>query len=437
MTASSVTAGETRAPRIAFWRACATTGLGLVAAVLTLAAAPPPDPLQRALRGHMADPAQMAPRYLVKPPTGQGRDLRAPAGAPAGAGLTVPYWSTTIKSPLDGVTYNVSMVGSSPYASPPVNTNVTYVPIVVRLHYPKNLANGVAVVFDPSRTGNCDTSTPQGRFFNSPLFQPNTFISNGVNVTAGMTGGAQLESAFQRANFWSAVHGTKYGVTLVKSQPAAIVVDYTASFADDSVVGVSSQCVSGKINPLGLMDINEYDALVQTLAAKYATPTQVPVVLAYNVVLVDYPGGLGNCCIIGYHNAIPVTGGTQLYAVGTYVDPGIFNGISDIGAWSHELGELIDDPFVQSIAGVPGGFTNDLTPSWGHLGQVSGCQNNLEDGDPLTGTQYAVTGVGQFVYHYQDLAFVDWFYRTPSRSTGGAGSFKDNLAGGGQPALCS
>jgi len=428
---------ETTGVRLAsIWRACAASALGLVAAGLTLAAAPA-DPLQRALQGHMADPAQMTPRYLVKPPSSSLQAASSALAGASGVGMTVPYWSTTIRSPLDGLTYNVSMVGSSPYSPPLVNTKVTYVPIAVRLHYPASLANGVAVVFDPTRLANCDTRSAGTRFFVSPMFQPATFISNGVNVSAGVSGGTQLESAFQRANFWNAVHGSQYGVTLVPSRTGMFVVDYTVSFPDDSVVGVSSQCVAGKVNPLGLMDINEYDSLVQSLAAKYATPTQIPVVLAYNVVLVNPPGGLSNCCIIGYHNAVPVVGGTQLYAVGTYVDPGIFSGLSDIGAWSHELGELIDDPFVQSIATAPGGITNDLTPSWGHLGQVSGCQNNLEVGDPLTGTQYSVTGNGGFVYHYQDLAFHDWFYRTPSTSTGGAGSFKDNLAGGGQPALCS
>ena len=68
---------------------------------------------------------------------------------------------------------------------------------------------------------------------------------------------------------------------------------------------------------------------------------------------------------------------------------------------------------------------------------------NLETGDPLTPEQagsfvnYPVTGVSGFVYHYQDLAFHDWFYRTPSGSTGGKGSSVGNLAGGGQPTICS
>ena len=97
---------------------------------------------------------------------------------------------------------------------------------------------------------------------------------------------------------------------------------------------------------------------------------------------------------------------------------------ADVTVWSHEMAELFDDPFVQSISAVPGGVNNALTPAWGNTGQVTGCQNNLEDGDPLTPDQggnypnYAVTGIGGYTYHYQDLAFHDWFYRTASTSTG-------------------
>ena len=71
-----------------------------------------------------------------------------------------------------------------------------------------------------------------------------------------------------------------------------------------------------------------------------------------------------------------------------------------------------------------------------------GCQNNLEAGAPLTPDQagnfpnFGVRGLGGYIYHYQDLPFHDWFYRTPSTSTGGSGSFQGLLAGGGQPTIC-
>ena len=59
----------------------------------------------------------------------------------------------------------------------------------------------------------------------------------------------------------------------------------------------------------------------------------------------------------------------------------------------------MDDPFG----------TNPTAP-WGHIGQVSGCQNNLEVGDPLSGTVFKVPFNG-FNYHLQELAFFSWFFR--------------------------
>jgi hypothetical protein len=393
----------------------------------------------------MVNPASLKGRFLSKPPRVNGA-LRAQARSlalnPITTNVTVPYWTTNITSPLDGKTYYVSMVGSSPYAAVPANTKVTYIPIAIRIHL-----HGFTI--DPTATSHCDTQSAATRFFNSPIFVANNFTSNGVNVTA--PGGSQLISAFQRANFWKAVKGTNYGVTLVPSRATTIVVDWSPTGVHDTVVGVSDNC--GHVQPVPLVEINEFDNELQAIAAAYATPNQIPVSLALDTAI--YVGTTNNCCVLGYHNAIPVSGGTQLYAVGAYFDTIHAFGpdFADVTIWSHELGELVDDPFVQSIPNIPGGVNNDVTPNWGNTGQVFGCQGdtnnppaylaNLETGDPLTPDQlggfhnYPVVGVGGFVYHFQDLAFHDWFYRTtPSGSTGGLGSFEGNL-GAGQPNICS
>jgi hypothetical protein len=382
------------------------------------------------LAQHMVNVRTWRPRFLTKPPAVNGA-LRARAFIGAPGGVTVPYWTTQITSPLDKHTYTVSMVGSSPYALHPANTNITYVPVVIRIHLK-------GFVIDPTQISHCDTQSAANRFFHSPLFVPNTFVSNGVNVS-NVQGGTQLISAFQRANFWNAVKNTSYGVTLVPSQQNPIVVDWSPTNPSDFVGGVHDNC--GHTSPVPFVEINEFDAELQAIAATYATPRQIPVSLALNTAI--YIGTTDQCCVLGYHNAVPVEGGTQLYAVGAYFDTINAFGphFADTTIWSHELAELTDDPFVQSIPTVPGGYNNDLTPAWGNTGQVYGCQNNLEAGDPLTPDQngnypnYAVTGVGGFVYHYQDLPFHDWFYRTPSSSTGGRGSFVGNF-GAGQPTIC-
>ena len=84
---------------------------------------------------------------------------------------------------------------------------------------------------------------------------------------------------------------------------------------------------------------------------------------------------------------------------------------------SHEVGEWQNDP-----------DTINPTPAWGHIGQVSGCQSNLEVGDPLSGTTFN-DALGGFTYHPQELAFFSWFYhQKPSLGVNGwysdQGTFK-------------
>ena len=118
----------------------------------------------------------------------------------------------------------------------------------------------------------------------------------------------------------------------------------------------------------------------------------------------------GSCCILGYHGS---TAGNQTYTIAAYNDPGVFSvPIQDIHALSHEVGEWMDDP-----------FGNNIVPTWGNVGQVSGCQNNLEDGDPVTGTAFAATLNG-FTYHPEDLVFFSWFARQrPSIAVNGQYTF--------------
>jgi hypothetical protein len=76
---------------------------------------------------------------------------------------------------------------------------------------------------------------------------------------------------------------------------------------------------------------------------------------------------------------------------------------------SHEFMEWINDP-----SGV------NLTPQWGNIGQVNGCQNNLEVGDPLSGTLMpAVAMPNGFTYHAQEQAYFSWFLGGASYGAGG------------------
>jgi hypothetical protein len=352
-------------------------------------------------RGFMTFPEFTAAQKQLIAAAKSGGGAARPGGGGGGGGgggtATIPYWESQITSPLDSKTYTMSMVGTNPYTTSTVTT-ITYVPIVLVATVGKN-------VYDPTKPGCGDTVSVADRFFNSPLFKDTTYNSNGVSITD------QFASAFQRANFWSTVGSKSYGVRLAPSVAQPIVVNVSLRGTTYNV-----SCPDGSANHLAAVAINTFDSAIRNVIAQYSTPTQLPIVLTYNIV----ESQNGQCCILGYHNAVAVTGGVQTYATGAYVDDGIFNGTADISVWSHEITEWLDDPFVQ--ASVAGGGSDDLTPSWGHIGQVGGCQNNLEVGDPLSGTEYTQPYNG-FTYHYQDLAYKDWFYRTPSEGTSGRYSF--------------
>ena len=175
----------------------------------------------------------------------------------------------------------------------------------------------------------------------------------------------------------------------VTQKPAqTIVVPASAGFTAGPFCG--SQLI-------GEVDINFVDAQLQSLITRLAIPpTSLPLFISYDVFETS-----GGCCILGYHS---VTAGNQSYAIATYSDAGLFSvPIQDIHALSHELGEWMDDPFV-----------NNTVPTWGNIGQVSGCQTNLEVGDPVTGTAFTATLNG-FTYHPEDLVFFSWFAQTRLR----------------------
>ncbi len=333
------------------------------------------------------------PRYTTIPL--RGVDL-ASLDAQRATAMTIPFYKGSVKSPLDGKRYIYRIVGQDPQTSDST-TDIPYVPIVMRITFPDG------TVLDPTKPSCGDTVPVETRFFKGPNFVPTDIISNGVDV--GVT---QVNDAFQRAEFWTILNGPNYH-TVLKPAVTPIVVDVKAPRDATTVPGSCSDTkhVSHRV---GRIDATEYYKIVFPLINKYALPSQAALAFMYNVVL-SYPSG---CCTLGFHTAYrrAKDNGTQTGAVAAYLDHGIFFGVGDIAVWTHEIGELFNDPFV-----------NNATPAWGHIGQVAGCQSNLEVGDPLSGRSFLLTFKG-FAYHPQELAFFSWFFRTPSTGTSGLFSFE-------------
>lgn len=378
-------------------------GLVLVAAVGTKAAdiklpvlvspAPPVQP-------------QMVGRFAVRP--AKNFNLRA-AQAQATAGTTVPLWLRTLSS--GGTHYTFQMVGKNPFVVLTVpSSNIKAVIIPLRLVF-QSFGN---TTFDPSIADpTCSPAGPAVRLVKaSPLFNDIAAYPGGTSVGTG-----EYVDLFQRANYFSKTNSTtginpNYHVILNYAQSPVVTVPVTGG-----------DVVAGTCGNLGLMDFSTWDTYLQTqlfplLASQspqIAPPITLPIFLLYNVVL--YNGSESSCCILGYHSAFSdpaYSSAFHTYASVEFDTNRSFSGVDDISAMSHEIAEWMDDP-----AG------NNPTPSWGNVGQVSGCQANLEVGDPLSGTLAQIyMSANRYTYHVQDLAFTSWFYgQKPSTGVNGWYSF--------------
>ncbi len=311
---------------------------------------------------------------------------------------TIPLGLYSVTSSRDSGTYTGVVVGRSPFFHGSRTTNVPTFIVPVKI-----IAGGHT--FDPSAAdATCLSSkVPLTVFQNSPLFQSVSFTMNGKGV-----GTTQYSDAFERAEFWQNVsvtgnrfHTMMSPITTLAEQSLTLTStqggDFTGSFCGN----------------IGIIDFATFDSFVQSTIVPFVSshgggPTSFPIILLYNVVLADpfVSGTSDNCCILGYHNVFASP--SQTYGVMDFDSSAAFPGTEDISASSHEIDEWVNDP-----------LGNNATPAWGHIGQVSGCQNNFEVGDPLSGTLFspAVTLSG-FTYHMQELAFFSWFYGAPSIATG-------------------
>jgi hypothetical protein len=372
--------------------------LGLIAGTILFALAP------AAFGQESAQPPHLAGYYKHLPLRG-ARSEQVMGAIESGAAIrTVPMWNYTITSPVDGNTYSGAMVGGSPYFNGLRNTKipVVLVPLIIKMPDGSN--------FDPTAADPCGSTTPIAAVQGSPVLQPTAYSMNGVNVGTG-----QYLDAFQRASFFAtnvsttgdSYHTTLAPVTTLAAQTITIPANEGASYS------------LGGCGKLGVMDFGTFDNIIVNtvmpgLASQGVTPSTFPMFILHNVVMGD-PGDSAsqNCCVIGYHGAVGFP--PQTYSPVDYDTTGLFRGSTDVAAMSHEVGEWMDDP-----------LGSNPTPSWGHTGQVTGCQNNLEVGDPLSGTLFpAIKMANGLTYHPQELAMFSWFFRQ-NPSIGAGGKYSDN-----------
>src|SRR6476469_1216112 len=304
-----------------------------------------------------------------------------------------------------GATFHVTMVGKNPFVVQTVPTTMVKTFLVpVKIILP----NGDT--FDPTVPTSCDTqASAVTRTVQSPVVVSRAYSLGGTALGTG-----QYTDILRRAEFFKQTSPTGinpgYHVKLNTATLPVLTVHVPSSAAAE----FTTTTACGE--KTGAMDINLWDSLVTgtllpSLRAQGVTETTLPIFELRGVVLFD--GSPSSCCILGYHSVIGTAAGRQTYATADYESSGRFAGVNDVSALSHEVAEWLDDP-----------FGNNPTKPWGNIGQVVGCQANLEVGDPLSGTNVPTVTSGH-TYHPQELAFFSWFYHSHP-SLGVNGLFSNN-----------
>jgi hypothetical protein len=323
---------------------------------------------------------EVKPMYTALPPR-----LRYDVQRPASPLTT---WNGSFN--FQGTNYNYNMVGTAPST----NTSTTIPVYIIPLKIVITSRRGAKTTYDPAHVLSNGNSVTQNTVV-SPIFDSTTtYVQGGVNV-----GTTQYEDAFQRANFWGTVSSnTNYHVLL--GGPTVL--------AEQTLSPPSRSGTTGSVFGFtaGLVDINWFDAQIQSLISRFSQiqPNTLPIFLTYDVYLTQF----GGCCIGGYHSAEGNISAPQAYAHASYVDhSGAF--AQDVSALSHEVGEWIDDPLVVNTGG-------NNTPC-----------GALEVGDPLENNSnfgafpYSLHG---FTYNLQDLVTLPYFGAPPSTSVNGFFTFQ-------------
>jgi len=297
---------------------------------------------------------------------------------------TIPTFTHSVVA--RGTTYKVTLVGSDPFVknAPRVVVPMQIVPVRFELD---------GTVFDPSLPSpSCaGGGSAVSRLMESPLVQT-------VNYGEGKR---QYHEEIRRLEFWS-----------LTGAPSAINRGYSvrlaASVAPTVTVKLSgAQVLKAACGQVGFVNVNAWDDLVKTqilpaLHSQGVGPRTFPLFVMLNIWL--YDGNPDHCCVFGYHNAFNAPDGVQTYAVADYDISQTAKTFTDVSELSHEIAEWYDDP-----------FSKNPTPSWGHVGLATECEENLDVAVPLSGSLHPVTMANGFTYHPQEIAFFSWFYnQTPS-----------------------
>src|SRR5258708_13906203 len=352
-------------------------------------------------------------------------------------GRTVPPSPFQYTDPKNHVTYAITMAGSDPRSGGSSVIHTVLIPLKMNFEAGgqdlSSLVNQGYLGFVPHMYNHTfDGTTKVAQTLASPEFT--NFSYPGVlGGDSGQNGDVYLRAQFNQI-------GSSYHVKLVNDAFLPTVtpdVPTAKGIAYDRPVPEWRQAngLQSNVDLTGLAEVNWFSTQLQSLMGSLQIDsTTVPIFLTDNVLLYikGTPIGYQNCCILGFHGAgMPIGRGAgsangqgaqpvQTFMYSAYTTPGTYSGflsdytgirtsprltrgLSDIHALSHEVGEFLDDPFVNN-AGLP--WKSPTATQYP-------CTGVLEARDPVVGLCDALNGnphanhYGQ--WHPEDLVFAQWF----------------------------
>lgn len=311
--------------------------------------------------------------------------------------VSVPHWEGAFK--FNGTFFHFTMAGHSPSGN--VTTSIATSLIPISFFFDEFVdSNGNNIVIDVSPAV---TSTLTGPDF--------------ANASYG-TGTTQFADAIQRAEFFHQQAGSWHTRILNPRMLQGVVVEVPPGAS--KLFQTSSGVIFAEMDE-GFF-VSQLNTILQLEPIK---PIELSIALTRNVLLYQNQN-VNDCCVLGFHTAFEsaqtsTTADVQTFAWASWLSPGIFQNpdIADVLPISHEISEWMNDPFI-----------SNATPPW-EFPDNSGCQANLETGDPvevLPSPAFEVT-LHSYTYHPQTEALLQWFSRvSPSNAFDNAYSYPDTTA---------
>ena len=320
--------------------------------------------------------------------------------------VSVPHFTGTFA--FQGQTFPFTIVGKAPQRGQTTRIPTLIIPISLFFEgYADAQGNPITMDIVPDLPA----------VLNSPNFR---------NASYSGAGYTQFGDAIQRAEFFHAMSADWHTVLDAPQMLKPVNIDVPRGSA--TLYRMRSSGAIFAVVDEGFF-ISHLNTIIQL---ENLDVNALPIALTANVFLA--PGAdIRNCCVLGFHTSFDAGERDNVQLVQTFIwaswiDTGIFSGtVADVTAMSHEISEWLNDP-----------FSSNVVPSWQFPNTNSGCQNNMETGDPITSFQHAGFPViiDSFTYHPQNETLIQWFQRkTPSDAIDRAYSFPDEtlLASPSQP----